>query len=319
MHPLAQLGFHLRTQVLTDPLHRPVAREAEDSLRFERLFGEIADVLPALRRSGKTHLCFWGHGPFHYLPFSLLHLEGRPLADTWTVTSVPSLSSVRVLRVDAETTGRPRGSGLLTVGAALGGAAWDLPAEPALEEHARAVARAAAGTALTGSEATAKAFIARAPGARYLHIAAHGSLDQAAPSFQCLYLNPPDAGTEGRLFAHEVLTMDLRGVELVTLSACESALGRFDLVDEVRGLTAAFLIAGADAVVGCLWPVRVPVATHFFSALYQAMSREGDARLAFRHTQKSTREAFPQYRDWGTFAYSGAWRPIGERVPKWTS
>ncbi|WP_075024262.1 CHAT domain-containing protein [Actinomadura madurae] len=65
----------------------------------------------------------------------------------------------------------------------------------------------------------------------------------------------------GRVFAHDILKTDLRGVELVTMSACESALGRFDINDNLHGLPAALLSAGAAAIVGCLWPVAPDVAT----------------------------------------------------------
>ncbi|MFE5587174.1 CHAT domain-containing protein [Kitasatospora sp. NPDC056531] len=68
--------------------------------------------------------------------------------------------------------------------------------------------------------------------------------DAAAPAFQCLYL-APDQRSDGRLHAHELLGLELRGLDLVTLSACETALGRFDASDNPRGLPAALLLSGA--------------------------------------------------------------------------
>lgn len=110
------------------------------------------------------------------------------------------------------------------------------------------------------------------------------------------------------MFAHDVLQADLRGVELVTLSSCESSLGRFDLHDNPRGLSAAFLAAGAQAVIGCLWPVRPAVATEFFVALYRHLAADPDRRAAFRAAQIHTRALHPAYRDWGSFNYIGDWR-----------
>ncbi|MFG3055898.1 CHAT domain-containing protein [Kitasatospora sp. NPDC048239] len=302
LHPFALDVQEVRSAVLDDPLHRPVTREGEERLALENNLGAgLAGTLDRLHDRGYRHLCVWAHGPFHYLPFHLLHVDGRPLADRWTVTAAPSPACL--------TAPAPRGhgSGLLALGAANGGAGWGLPPEPELDAHVRAVAAQAGGTALTGADATARALLERAPGHRYLHLAAHGSHSPVAPWFQCLYLNPPQDGADGRLFAHEVVSADLRGVELVTLSACESALGRFDLGDGLRGLPAAFLLAGARAVVGCLWPVRTETATSFFAALYRVLA-EGRAPLeAFRLAQTETRARHPQYRDWGAFTYSGSW------------
>ncbi len=165
-----------------------------------------------------------------------------------------------------------------------------------------------------GADANPASLLAHAQGARYVHVAAHGALPQEAPWFQCLYLNPAQPGEDGRLFAHNILTADLRGVDLVTLSACESALGRFDVADNLRGLPAAFLMAGARAVVGCLWPVRTDAATYFFSELYDHLVTHNDTLGAFRHAQVITRERFPQYQDWGTFVYHGGWTRPDERM-----
>ncbi|MFG3295646.1 CHAT domain-containing protein [Streptomyces sp. NPDC048179] len=303
MHPFARDVAEVRAVARADPLHREVTRLGEERLDFSDFFGTLGDVLTRLHGEGKRHLCFWAHGPFHYLPFPLLRLAGRPLADDWTVTTVPSPVCVTGPR-DPE----PRtGAGLVSLGAALGGTPWGLRPEPVLDDHAAAVAAHAGGVTLLGPDATPASFLARTEGARYVHVAAHGAHSQDASWFQCLYLNPPGDGADGRLFAHDVLAHDMRGVDLVTLAACESALGRFDLADNPRGLPAAFLLAGARAVVGCLWPVRTDAATCFFGELYRHLTEHHDTLHAFRHAQSVTRDRFPQYRDWGAFTYHGGW------------
>ncbi|CAL9440053.1 hypothetical protein SUDANB145_02227 [Streptomyces sp. enrichment culture] len=308
VHPLAYEVEAVRSAVRTDPLHREVAREAVKYLSIERIFGKLGDVLSQLHAEGKRHLCFWAHGPFHFLPFPLLHVNGQPLADQWTVTTVPSLACI------TDATKRHAGHGLVSVGAGLGGTRWRLAPEPALDKHAAVVAQHAGGIELIGPKATPNSLLELTAGARYVHVAAHGSHSQEAPWFQCLYLNPPEDGSDGRLFAHEVLRADLRSVDLVTLSACESGLGRFDITDNLRGLPAAFLLAGARAVVGCLWPVRTEVATFFFSELHRDLASHHNTLGAFRHAQTVTREQFRQYQDWGTFIYHGGWSRPDQRI-----
>src|SRR5262249_17381869 len=60
---------------------------------------------------------------------------------------------------------------------------------------------------------------------------------------------------DGRLTAAEVLEYWKLDAELVTLSACESALGRQEGGDGLLGFTQAFLLAGSRSVCLTLWQV----------------------------------------------------------------
>lgn len=142
---------------------------------------------------------------------------------------------------------------------------------------------------------------------RYVHLSTHGAHNISAPAFQCLFLAPKD-DSDGRLYAHEVLKMDLRGLEMLTLSACETALGRFDEGDNLRGLPSAFLQSGVSTIIATLWPVRPAPAEYFFTHLYTGVKRGLDRRDAFYRAQQETKGAFPIYKDWGAFYYIGAWR-----------
>ncbi|MEW2069847.1 CHAT domain-containing protein [Streptomyces sp. NPDC007346] len=290
----------VRQEIVADPLHRDVSRVAARMLADDSrsYLAGFTESLPSWLTRGKTHLCVWPHGPLHYLPFPLLSADGRPLADDWTVTQVPSLS---FLSRPALPPSPHRG---------LAAFAFDSAGTHTLEAHTAHIAASMGDTApVLGSDATPRRFLAALSEARYVHVAAHGSHNEWAPWHQCLFLSPDtERGDDGRVFAHDILGTDLRGVELVTMSACESALGRFDINDNLHGLPAAFLQAGAAAIVGCLWPVTPDVATAFFGTLYERLALSEDRRTAFRTAQSTTRARHPAYRDWGAFCFIGDWR-----------
>jgi CHAT domain-containing protein len=182
----------------------------------------------------------------------------------------------------------------------------DLPELPQSISEARQVAAIFNSEPVLDEQATKPAVIQALRSSRYVHISTHGRHNVAAPAFQCLYLSP-DADSNARLFAYELLALDLRGLELLTLSACETALGRFDTADNLRGLPASFLLAGVATLIGTLWLVAVEPAESFFTSLYEQL-KAGATRLeAFTTAQQMTRAEFPKYRHWGAFYLIGEW------------
>lgn len=303
LHPFAVQVAWVREAINADSFNRPATPHARQLLNssYDQLGGPPRQYLEQWWAQGYRHLCFWPHGPLHFVPFSLLESDGQPLADRWTITTVPSdvlLVRPRTFIPDTEVQ-------LTAVGAERGGVELGRSPLPVVKDHAIEVAAHFPGAdVLVGPQATPANVRAAMTRSTYLHIAAHGSHDGEASWFQCLYLDGVESG-DGRLFAHDILQLDLRHIRLVTLSACESAMGRFDRNDNLRGLPAAFLLAGADTVIGTLWPIATGAATTFFAELYERLADGASKRTAYRAAQIATRARFPAYRDWGAFTYIG--------------
>jgi hypothetical protein len=304
---LGPLVAGLRTHLLEEPGPAEVVPEAAEDLATHLgmfLGGGLVDRLAELRAAGKDHLCIHGHGPLHFYPQHLLGPEGRPLADDWIVTAIPHPAMLRRLGEPLEA-----GDRLPIAGLGLGfadGQPHSLPPLRGATEEACTAAAALGGRAWVDSEATEARFVEALTGAVRVHLSTHGRHRVAAPAFQCIYLSP-DHVTDGIFHAYEVLGLDLRYLDMLTLSACETALGRMDIGDSPRGLPASLFIAGARTVLGCLWPVATDVAASFFGAFYAALAGGAPKLDAFRTAQRITRDAFPAYRDWGAFHYAGLW------------
>ncbi|MGE3821387.1 MAG: CHAT domain-containing protein, partial [Isosphaeraceae bacterium] len=119
------------------------------------------------------------------------------------------------------------------------------------------------------------------------------------------------SGNDGLLTGLEVLGTDLRGTELVVLSACETAQGRTFEGEGVSGLRQAFHLAGARTVLGTLWSVGDLPATQMTINFFERLNLDHDPATALRgaqlaminHHRKAGGAAHP-YR-WAMFAMTG--------------
>lgn len=148
---------------------------------------------------------------------------------------------------------------------------------------------------------------------RYVHFATHGYLDSERPEFSALVLslvNEKGAPQSGFLYANEVYNLKLPA-EVVTLSACETGLGKEIKGEGLVGLTRGFMYAGAPRVVVSLWAVNDRATSELMARFYQKMLKENlrpaaALRAAQVEMSKDRRWNNPYY--WAAFALQGEWR-----------
>jgi CHAT domain-containing protein/tetratricopeptide (TPR) repeat protein len=107
---------------------------------------------------------------------------------------------------------------------------------------------------LLGKEASEGAFLKEGPSAGYLHFAVHSMMNDEQPYYSGLVLSP-EKDTDGLLQSFEILRTPLH-CRLVTLSACETALGKLLKGEGMLSLARAFLLAGSTSIVVTLWSIE---------------------------------------------------------------
>jgi len=178
--------------------------------------------------------------------------------------------------------------------------------------------------ALRRQKATEEQFRREAPGHRFLHLATHGFFAPPAlesvlvpdaqsglgrlaqgpdrrPGRKLALFHPgllsglalaganrqPQAGEDdGILTAAEVAAMNLHGVELAVLSACETGLGEVAGGEGVLGLQRAFQVSGTRTVVASLWKVPDSATRDLMERFYENLwDRKMDKLEALRQAQ----------------------------------
>lgn len=90
---------------------------------------------------------------------------------------------------------------------------------------------------------------------KYLHIATHGFVNTEDPDQSGLMFYPDDTSDEdGILYGPEIYNMSI-GADLVTLSACETGMGKVISGEGLIGLTRALQFAGAKNQLVSMWKV----------------------------------------------------------------
>lgn len=251
------------------------------------------------------------HDALHYLPFQALQSGGHYLIEDHALGFAPSASlAMQLVEHDAELRAG-RGAAQRARLVAFGNPGIDADrALPSAEKEVQLIGALFPDHRIFVQGAASKREFREASAkANILHVAAHGEVDLIDPLHSRILL-APDGKDDGFLEAREVYGLNLGTVSLVTLSACESGLGRIARGDEILGFTRSFLSAGASTLLVSLWPVADQSTELLMTTLYRELAEGKPAAEAMRAGQlavlKQRRFAHPFF--WAPFDLMGDWR-----------
>jgi CHAT domain-containing protein len=268
-------------------------REAAPHETARALFAKLLGNIPEAR--SKSRMIVVPDGKLHLVPFgSLVNPAGRFLVASHVITYAPSSTSVYLLGKERHSpTGMQAflGIGGVEYGpdpsrqpatlmatakrtAGLYTSSVALSPLPGSEDEVKSISTIlGGGTTLIGSAATKAAF-RREPLSRYrvIHLSTHAIADPKQPDHAALILrDDPAANQDGYLEPSEVARLRLNA-DLVTLSACETAVGRLQGQEGVANITRAFLYSGAKTVVSTLWKIDDNYSLYLMKRFYQHLA-----------------------------------------------
>lgn len=148
---------------------------------------------------------------------------------------------------------------------------------------------------------------------RYVHFATHGYLDSSRADSSAIVLSLFDRDgkpDDGFLHVRDVYRLNLPA-EVVTLSACETGLGKDVKGEGLVGLTQGFMYAGARRVVVSLWNVNDKATADLMTKFYQKMLKQGERPAAALRTAQVAMWNQKQWQSpyyWAAFVMQGEWR-----------
>jgi CHAT domain-containing protein len=154
-----------------------------------------------------------------------------------------------------------------------------------------------------------------------LHVSTHAVADMDDPERSRLLFSPDERGQPNNyVYLKQHYDLDLRGMSLATLSACDTERGRLVPGEGVQAFSRALLAAGSRSALTTLW--RVPdqptaeFMKHFYFYLLKKHKSKAEAlrltKLEFLHS--GTELSHPRF--WAAFVLNGEGKePVPRFIP----
>jgi len=152
-------------------------------------------------------------------------------------------------------------------------------------------------------------------------LSTHAVADMDDPERSRLLFSPDEPGQPNNyLFLKELYDLDLRGMSLATLSACDTERGRLAPGEGIQAFSRALLAAGSRSALTTLWRVPDQPTSQFMQQFYYFLLKKHKskaealrlAKLQFLHS--GTELSHPRY--WAAFVLNGEGsQPVPRFIP----
>jgi len=323
-----------RIEELTRKYLGELRAKSDDTVLARQLHDILLGPLP--KEATAERLIVAPDGILHLLPFDALRdSAGALLLESRTVSYAPASTVLSVLRTVKNP--QPSRRAFLGVGDALyqnqghvsstiekpttvkqrllrgfsdalGAPLYDLPQTREEVVEVRKIL-GSEGVVLLGPDATETAFKSEPlEDFKIIHFAAHGFADTEFPERSGLVLGVDvNSHDDGLLQVREIMRLRFNA-DLVTLSACNTGVGKLEGEEGVTNLVEAFLVSGAKAVVASLWSADDTYTLDLMERFYIHIAEGQDTAMALRDAKldllaKYGKDVSPYY--WGAFVLGG--------------
>lgn len=269
---------------------------------YKSVGGELYDLLirpveEQIKTLSPNRIAIIPTGKLRYIPFETLYDQQTKqyLIEKYPVHYLTRLS---VNSLESEKQAISNQQGILALGNPVPVEPYSLPGA---EAEVESISQILPGSEkYVGKKATLDTFKFQGLQFPFLHLATHGCFQPEGCCFKSEGCSPNDMDMEANtiLFANQnsfhirdAALLGMKNVELITLSACQTALKADSDGREIAGLAYLFERAGAKAVMASLWgaddETTKEIMVQFYQNLEQGMSKVDALREAkLKHTKR---------------------------------
>jgi CHAT domain-containing protein/tetratricopeptide (TPR) repeat protein len=275
------------------------------------------------------HLIVSADGPLQFVPFEALVMPESTslLVERFAVSYVPAAAWLARPKSSVPTWRWPWQQTLAAF-ADPAAASYPLESRPlpplpyARVEAARAAAALGGRADVRVGPAATRSAVAteQLRGVPVVHFATHAVADTRDAERSRILLAPSrPGGPADYLFLRDIYDLDLQGVSLVALSACDTERGRIVRGEGVEGFSRALLAAGASATLTTLWNVSDRAGSELMTQFFYFAGRRAPTAEALRSAklrlaQSNTAWSHPYF--WAGYLLSGDGRtPLPRVIP----
>jgi len=292
----------------------------EDTTIFNDSYAVYEAILkPALQKTKATDLLIIADDLLHYVPFDALVTSAKKPSYLLKTHSISYASSATLLQ-EHNKKQTNKNSKLLVFAPQFNGetAAYNqqrADMSPLLynQQEAQQIAKYFTGKIFSGNQASIKNFNNAVVNYSLLHFATHASANDKYPDYSYLAFSN-DSTASNLLYVKDLYNYTINA-DLVTLSACQTGIGKLQKGEGMLSLARAFNYAGASAIVTTLWKINdqstSEIMANFYKNLSEGLSKKEalrQAKLTYLETNDDPLLNHPYY--WSGIVLTGNTIPV---------